>query len=355
MTDLRTDLCLGRLDGDGIGPEVTAATVAVVDAAVAACGLPAVRWVPLPVGLSAVSTHGTPLPEETVTGLAGVDGWVMGPHDNVSYPPPFDRQLNPSGYLRRHFDLYANVRPAVGRGVDLVIVRENTQGFYADRSAFAGNGEWAPTRDVAITQALFTRPAIERIAAVAGRVAAGRSGRVTIVHKANVLPLTMGMFRDVCRSVLEEVGGLEVRDLHVDNCAAQLVRNAASFDVIVTENLFGDILSDLAAEVAGSLGTAGAINHGDRHAMAQAVHGAAPDIVGRGIANPTALIRSAALLLRWLAGRDGADPARSAVADRIDAALRSVDDAGVRTPDLGGTATTASFTDAVVAAITAGS
>jgi 3-isopropylmalate dehydrogenase len=349
---------LGVLAGDGIGPEIVPAAVRVADVALAAAGGVRVEWVHLPVGAAAIGTHDTALPDSTMAALAGLDAWILGPHDSAAYPEPHRRALNPSAAIRKRFDLFANVRPARGmEGVpavapaaDLVVVRENTQGFYADRSPAAGSGEYMPTHDVAIASAIFTRPAIERVARVAAHLARQRRGRLTIVHKANVLPLTTGMFRDVCREVATEEAGLEIDDLHVDAMAAALVRRPEDFDVIVAENMFGDILSDLAGELVGSLGIAPSLNASNDAAMAQAVHGAAPDIAGLGTANPVAIILSTAMLFDWLGARR-ADPAlqRAAVAMRagVAATMRS----GPRTPDIGGSAGTAELTAAIVAAI----
>ncbi|WP_425459408.1 isocitrate/isopropylmalate family dehydrogenase [Gordonia oryzae] len=204
-----------------------------------------------------------------------------------------------------------------------------------------------PTPDVALAVGVISRAATERIAHQACRLAGERSGRLTIVHKANVLRLTTGLFRDVCREVAEQYPGLVVDDKHVDAMAALLVRRPGDFDVVVTENLFGDILSDFAGELAGSLGTAGSVNCSDTVVMAQASHGAAPDIAGRGVADPIAIIDSAAMSLRWWGTRH--DDARMlAAATAIDTAVGDSVAAGARTPDLGGTATTADVGRAVV-------
>jgi 3-isopropylmalate dehydrogenase len=350
---------LGALDGDGIGPEVVAAAVRVVDAALAAGGAAgAVIWVPLPVGLAAIASHGSSLPDESLEALATLDGWLLGPHDSAAYPEPHRSVLNPSGTIRKRFQLFANIRPAralpgvpaVAPDTDLVIVRENTEGFYADRSPFRGSGEYMPTPDVAIASAIFTRAGIERVAHAACRLAARRRRHLTIVHKANVLRLTTGLFLDVCRQVAEGYPGLEVDDEHVDAMAALLVRRPADFDVIVTENMFGDILSDLAAELAGSLGAAPSLNASADVAMAQATHGSAPDLAGRGVANPIGEILSAAMLLEWLGARAG-DGRLARAAARIDAAVAATVERGTRTADMGGTASTAAFTDAVVAGL----
>jgi len=348
---------IGLLEGDGIGHEIVPATREVVDAAVAAAGGIGVEWVPLPIGAEAIDTHGTPLPEETLDALEGLDAWILGPHDSASYPEPYRRQLTPGGRIRKHFDLYANIRPAralagvraVSPAMDLVVVRENTEGFYADRNMAVGSGEFMPTPDVALAVGVVTRAACERIARTAFDLASKRRGRVTIVHKANVLSMTTGLFRDVCREVGRDYPSVQVDDAHVDAMAALLVRHGDRYDVIVTENMFGDILSDLTAELSGSLGTAASVNASGTRTMAQASHGAAPDIAGLGRANPIALISSAAMLLDRIG--DTSDPSFAAAARRIDAAVDATVGSGIATADLGGTASTAEFTDALIARV----
>ncbi|WP_330231878.1 isocitrate/isopropylmalate family dehydrogenase [Nocardia sp. NBC_00508] len=351
-------LRLGLIDGDGIGPEVVRAARQVVDEALSAAGAARVDWVPLAMGHRAIAEFGTPLPEQTLDALDGVDGWILGPHDNVSYPAEHRVAVAPGGAIRKRFGLYANIRPArafagvraAAPDIDLVIVRENSEGFYADRNMFAGTGEFAPTPDIAMSVGLVTRAACERIAHQAFRLAATRRKRVTIVHKANVLPLTMGLFRDVCYAVAHAYPGVDVDDEHVDAAAAHLVRAAADYDVLVTENLFGDILSDLAGELSGSLGLAASLNCSATKAMAQAVHGAAPALAGHNRANPAALQMSSAMLLRWLAARDAETPLAQAGA-RIERAVAATLEAGIATSDIGGMASTSEFTEQVCARV----
>jgi 3-isopropylmalate dehydrogenase len=349
---------LGVMLGDGIGPEIVPASVRVVDAALAAAGAEPVDWLELPLGASAIDEHGSAIPLATTEALAGLDGWLLGPHDSAAYPEPFRSQLNPSGTLRKHFDLYANVRPArafeggeaIAPDTDLVIVRENTEGFYADRNTYAGTGEFMPSADVAICLGVFTRPAVERIARSAFELARRRRHKVTIVHKANVLQLSSGLFKGVCLEVAEGYPDVEVDDFHIDAMTVHLLRRASSFDVVVAENMFGDILSDLAGELAGSLGIAPSINASDDRCMAQASHGSAPDIAGTGLANPIAMILSSGMLLDWLGTRH--DDKRAAdAAVRVEEGVRATVREGVSTRDLGGTASTSEFTDAVVARI----
>ena len=352
------ELRLGVIDGDGIGPEIVSAAVSVAKAACSRESL-SVDWIPLPGCATAIATHGSAMPASTIEALAGLDGWILGPHDNASYAPEHREVLNPSGTLRKHFDLFANIRPArTFAGVtghtaacDLVIVRENTEGFYADRNMHAGVGEFMPTADVALTVGVFTRAAIERIAHEACRQAMHRRRRITVVHKANVLAAT-AFFRDICQEVAAGYAGLLVDDFHIDAMAAHLVRDPGRFDVIVTENMFGDILSDLAGELCGSLGLAASINAGHDLAMAQAAHGSAPDIAGRGTANPVAMILSTAMLLRWLGGRHDLAVAVSA-AVRMETAVSAALGGGAATPDLGGSSGTQAFAQAVAGYINA--
>src|SRR3954451_9473851 len=346
---------LGVLHGDGIGPEIVPASVAITDAAFAAAGLPPVEWQELPLGATAIETLGTAVPESTLAALAQVDAWLLGPHDSAAYPEPHKSKLNPSGTIRKHFDLFANIRPAkafeggnaIVPGTDLVIVRENTQGFYADRSTYAGTGEFMPSPDVAIAMGIITRPAVERIARTAFELARRRGKKLTIVHKANVLRLSSGLFKKVCLEVAADYPDVAVDDFHIDAMTVHLLRRASSFDVVVAENMFGDILSDMAGELAGSLGIAPSINASDDRCMAQAAHGSAPDIAGKGLANPIAMILSAGMLLDWLGTRHDDERAVDA-AVRVEDAVRAVVRGGVSTPDLGGRASTDEFTEAVV-------
>jgi 3-isopropylmalate dehydrogenase len=347
---------VGVLHGDGIGPEIVPSAVAIVDAAFERLNISPIQWEELPLGASAIEPYRSHTPEATLNALEDLDGWLLGPHDSAAYPEPYRSQLNPSGTIRKHFGLYANIRPAkafpgssaIVEGTDLVIARENTEGFYADRNTFNGTGEMMPTPDVAIMHGIITRAGTERIARAAFELARRRRHKVTIVHKANVLKMTTGLFLDVCREVAQEFPGVEVNDFHIDAMTVHLVRRANDFDVIVTENMFGDILSDLAGEIAGSLGIAPSLNSSDTHAMAQAAHGSAPDIAGQNVANPIAMHLSSAMLLDWLSARHD-DPRLADAARRLEAAVAATVAAGLCTRDLGGNATTSEFTTAVVA------
>lgn len=350
-------LTLGVLLGDGIGPEIVDSATMVAERALASVSVE-VQWRELPFGLEAIGEFGTPLPEPTLAELDGLPGWILGPHDNAGYPGQFRGTLSPGGAIRKRYNLFANIRPAralsasVGAAcpdLDVVIVRENTEGFYADRNMYDGAGEFMPTPDVALAVAVFTRSACERIAHQAFQLATKRRKSVTIAHKTNVLAKTTGLFRDVCLTVSESYPDVEVRGEHIDALAARLVSHPRDFDVIVAENMFGDILSDLAGQLSGSLGMAPSINASHTHAMAQAAHGSAPDIAGRDIANPVAMILSTAMLLRWLAGQGTSAPALGVAADRIEHGIRETLDAGLGTADVGGSASTSAFTEHVLA------
>jgi 3-isopropylmalate dehydrogenase len=264
--------------------------------------------------------------------------------------------VNPSGTLRIALDLYANVRPSRSREgmrhwgrtpMDLVIVRENTEGFYADRNMHQGIGEFMPTPDVALAVRKVTAPASERIARIAFRLAQSRRSQVTAVHKANVLRVTDGLFLRETRKVAKEYPAVAYDEQLVDSMAALLVRDPQRFDVVVTTNMYGDILSDEAAEISGGLGLAGSINASDRHCMAQAQHGSAPDIAGKDKANPSSLILSVAMLLEWLGMRHGKGNfarAHKLIESSLDTLLM---DPRRHTADLGGALGTRAFTDAV--------
>jgi len=349
---------LGVLSGDGIGPEIVEATLRVLEAVQQRDRRLKFEWVPLPIGWEAIRTAGCAMPETTIEALEKCDAWIMGPHDSASYPAAEREKLNPSGTLRHRFDLYANVRPArayaglpaVSPKMDLVVVRENTEGFYTDRNMAWGVGEVLATPDVALTLGKITRHASERIARLAFVLARQRRHKVAIVHKANVIRKAYGLFLETCREVGKEFPDVAVEDYHIDAMTAHLVRRGEHFDVVVTTNMFGDILSDLTGELTGSLGMAPSINAGEGRAMAQAAHGSAPDIAGKGIGNPVGIILSAAMLLAWLAG-ERQDAAAGDAGQAIERAVAATLARGPRTPDLGGTASTSEFTAGILAGI----
>ncbi|WP_052066954.1 isocitrate/isopropylmalate dehydrogenase family protein [Rhodococcoides fascians] len=344
------------LAGDGIGPEISVATVSVVETALARHGITANITAGV-IGFDALHASGTTMPDAIVDLARAADGVVLGPVSHLDYPPTSEGGVNPSGILRRKLDLYANIRPArtvsalpnpLGKSFDLVIARENTEGFYADRTMFAGGGEFMPTEDLALAVRKVTRHGSERIVRHAFELAQTRRSKVTVVHKANVLRLSDGLFLEAARAVRQDFPNVDYEELLVDAVAALLIRRPESFDVIATTNMFGDILSDEATELSGSLGLAASLNVGDSHAVAQAQHGSAPDIAGRGIANPASLIGSAAMLLDWI-GQQRGDERLSAANRSIHRAIdTAVGRPQTRTADLHGTATTEHFTRAVI-------
>ena len=232
-----------------------------------------------------------------------------------------------------------------------MIVRENTEGFYADRSMFAGVGELMPTADLALSVRKITRAGSIRIVEAAFALAQRRRRKVTAVHKANVLRVSDGLFLECARAVAVRFPDVAYEERIIDAMAALLVRDASVFDVVVTTNMFGDILSDEASEIAGSLGLAASLNAGTAHAVAQAQHGSAPDIAGQDLANPAALIGSAAMLLEWLGGRRGDDRFLRAAAAIDDALERAVAEPASRTRDLGGPLGTKAFGERIAATL----
>ncbi|MBO1511493.1 isocitrate/isopropylmalate dehydrogenase family protein [Metabacillus bambusae] len=345
---------LGVLSGDGIGPEIVSATVSVFKAAAEKLDVN-FDWTDLPMGWEAIDKYNDPTPQVTKEALQHCDGWIMGPHDSAAYPEEHKAKRNPSGELRHTLDLYANVRPAktmpgtksvVGEA-DLVIYRENTEGFYTDRNMYVGTGEWQITEDVVVSTGVFTRKAVERIAHAAFKMAMQRRKKVTIVHKANVIKLGTGLFKNVCLEVAQQYPEVTVDDYHIDAMTAHLVRRARDFDVIVTENMFGDILSDLAGELVGSLGLAPSINTNENQAMAQAAHGSAPDIAGKNIANPIGIMLSTVMLMDWLSERHN-DQKLTELGKLVENGINRTLEDGVKTGDLGGSASTTEFAEAIV-------
>lgn len=346
------------LPGDGIGPEIADATIAVLDRANAKFNL-GLEWDMREMGLTTLRKQGTTLPDDVMEAARNAPGIILGPVDHLQYPPRDEGGVNPSGEFRVKLDLFANIRPAksrmglgvTGKPVDLVIFRECTEGFYADRNMFSGRGEFMPTEDLAIAVRKVTARQCKRISQVAFEWARKRRKKVTAVHKANVLHISDGLFLREVRAVAKGYPDVELDEKIVDAMAALLVRDPSQFDCIVTGNMFGDILSDEASEISGSLGLAGSVMAGDDACCAQAQHGSAPDIQGQDKANPTSLILSAAMLLDWLAQRHHRAEFRQAaqsIEAAIDAALQSPD---TRTPDLAGRLGTKAFAKHVAESI----
>ena len=328
------------IPGDGIGPDITAATLRILDAVNAPFA-----WDRQVAGAAGVAACNNPMPDATLESIARTRLGLKGPLET----PIGDGYRSVNVALRKTFDLFANVRPARdivpgGRfeGVDIVLVRENTEGLYAGLEHYIKIGE--DERAAAESIALITRIGSERVIRYAFEYAIkhGRK-KITLVHKANILKFSQGLFRSVGQGIAKEYEGRMAYDERIiDAAAMQLVIKPEQFDVMVTTNLFGDILSDLVSGLVGGLGLAPGANIGTSCAVFEAVHGTAPDIAGKGIANPGALILAACLMLDHV----GDQP----LADRIRGALEGTIKAGESlTGDLGGTATTAQFTDAIIA------
>lgn len=350
-----TSYRVATLPGDGIGPEVVAAARRTVDAAGERFGF-AVAWDEHLVGGAAIDALGTPLTDETLAACRDADALLLGAVGGPAWDDP-SAAVRPEQALlrlRRELGLFANLRPVralealadasplrpeARRGADLLVVRELTGGLYFGRPQ--GETEYG-----AVDTCSYTRVEVERIVRLAFELAAERRSRVTSVDKANVLA-TGRLWRQVAEEVAADFPGVSLEHALVDSFAADLVRRPARYDVIVTENLFGDILSDEAAVIAGSLGLLASASLGERttshgrFGLYEPVHGSAPDIAGRGVANPAAAIGSAALMLRWSLGRPDA-------ATALESAVEAVLETGPRTPDLGGDASTDAVTEAVV-------
>jgi isocitrate dehydrogenase (NAD+) len=325
------------IPGDGIGPEVTAAARAVLDAS----GV-AIDWQLHEAGGEVIARYGRPLPESTLDAVMQAKVALKGP---ISTPIGSGfRSVNVG--LRKALDLYANLRPTQTlRGVpsryqdvDLIVIRENTEGLYSGLEHLVVPG-------VVESMRIITERASERIARFAFRIARERGRKkVTAVHKANILKLSDGLFLEVVRRVARDYPEIKLEEAIVDATAMKLVLDPTQFDVLVMENLFGDILSDLTAGLVGGVGLTGSANIGDSAAVFEAVHGSAPDIAGKGIANPTAVLFAGVMMLQHLGENEAAERVRRAITGVLAQGR-------VRTADLGGNGTTAEFTDAVIAAL----
>jgi 3-isopropylmalate dehydrogenase len=351
------------IGGDGIGPDVVAEGLKVLHAA-AGDGL-AFELEEVEAGAGCYRRTGEDLPRETLEACQSADAVFFGSAGLPDIRFPDGTEIAPQLTLRIALDLYVGLRPirlypgvpgalrlGDGQRIDYVILRENTEGLYASRGAGVRVGDHVVTDTLVVTRpgtARICRQAFELARRRAGAPADGRR-RVTCVDKANVLK-SYAFFREVFDQVAADYPEVEAAHAYVDAMTAYLVQAPSRYDVVVTENMFGDILSDLAAATVGGLGMAPSGDIGDDHALFQPSHGTAPDIAGKSIANPLAAILSAGLMLDWL-GRRHADPAAADAARRIDAAVARVLAAGrPLTPDLGGTASTSAVGDAVAAAL----
>jgi isocitrate dehydrogenase (NAD+) len=322
------------ISGDGIGPEVSRAAQQVVTAT----GV-AIDWVEGPAGAACIATHGDPLPEYTLDLIRKHRVALKGPC-TTQVGKGF-RSINVR--MRQGLDLFASVRPVKTlpgiktpfTGVDVVVVRENTEGLYAGM-------EHMPVPGVVESLRVITRHAAERIVRFAFELARkmGRR-RVTFCHKADVLRLSDGLFLQCARQVADEFPFIEFEERRIDNLCMEIVLDPTQFDVLVMENLFGDVVSDIGAGLVGGLGLVPGANIGTRHAVFEAVHGSAPDIAGKGLANPMALIRSAAMMLDHIG--------QTKAASRIEASIRlTLEKGDCLTPDLGGTGSTRTLAEAVI-------
>ena len=330
------------LPGDGIGPEITAATVHVLKAAAKRFKL-TLELIDDVAGHESFKRYGTTVRDDLLDKAKAADGLILGPTATYEFRDPQKGEINPSAFFRKGLDLFANIRPArTYPGIpaklgafDLVVVRENTEGFYADRNMEHGNAEILVTKDVVVSMRRITRAACERIARVAFEMARERKRHVSAVHKANVLKIGDGMFLDECRKQAKLFPDVTLDEFIVDAMMAHVARAPSRFDVIVTTNMFGDILSDLTAELSGSIGLGGSLNAGTDYAMAQAAHGSAPDIAGKNLANPFSLILSATQLLAWH-GRRKNEPAFAEAASAIEKGVADAVAAHEITRDIGG-------------------
>ncbi len=328
------------IPGDGIGPEIVDATLAVLDA----LGAP-FDWDRQKAGLAGIDAAGDPLPAATLDSIRRTRLALKGPLST----PSGGGYRSSNVRLREEFQLYANLRPArtiVPGGrfehIDLVVVRENLEGLYVGHEYYVRVGD--DPRAVAVATGINTREGSRRILEFAFETAVAQGRRkVTLVHKANIMKALTGIFLDVGRTLYEQKyeGRFEFETMIVDACAMKLVIDPWQFDVLVTTNLFGDILSDLVAGLVGGLGVTPGANIGTDAAIFEAVHGSAPDIAGKGIANPTALMLSTAMMLEHCGLPESGRRMREAI-------VRTIAVDGVRTRDLGGTADTAAFTRAIV-------
>lgn len=334
--NLKPPYTITLISGDGIGPEITEATTAVVDAT--ECGL---LWEPVVAGLPALEQFGELMPKPVHQSLRRNKIALKGPLTT----PVGTGHKSLNVQMRQQYQLYANIRPIalipgirsryVGEPMNMVIFRESTEGLYTGI-------EHQITPGVVETIKIITEKASTRIARKAFQYANHRGRKkVTAVHKANIMKLSDGLFLECCRKIAKKHPNIEYEELIVDNCSMQMVMNPSQFDVILLPNLYGDIMSDLCAGLVGGLGVTPGANIGDNHAVFEAVHGSAPDIAGQGIANPTAMLLSAAMMLRHLNMDDSAFLIRKAVGNVITRGK-------VLTRDLGGKATTKEYTAALI-------
>ncbi|MDB5622657.1 MAG: 3-isopropylmalate dehydrogenase [Devosia sp.] len=352
---MTSKLTIAVLPGDHIGPEISQAAVRAMSAAndVFQLGL---TFETHEVGHESLRLHGTTLRDDVYQAAIAADGILLGPCDNGGYPALAEGGINVPGKFRHELDLYANLRPSKSHasvpdsraGLDVLVVRENSEGFYPDRNMFQGYGEMMPVEGVAISVRKITAHASNRIAHSAFQWARRRRNLVTIVSKKHIFKMTDGLFYDECMKVAAEYPDVTCNSMIVDALNADLYQRPERYDVMVMTNLFGDVISNLCSALAGGLGLGGGVNAGENHAMANASHGSAPDIVGQDKANPISMVRSGAMLLGWLGARHGRSDLLQAEAAMEAAVNEVLSRADTRTSDVGGTASGSRSSQAIV-------
>ncbi|MEJ5326851.1 MAG: isocitrate/isopropylmalate dehydrogenase family protein [Candidatus Bathyarchaeia archaeon] len=331
------------LKGDGIGPEVTDATIKVLEAVQDSSGL-RLNFLYGEAGYYCIEKYGTNLPEETIALLKKTDACLKGP---MTTPETPGAPVSVAVKIRKMFNLYANVRPcrsfpnveALKPNIDLIVVRENTEGMYSGI-------EYEVAPGVGIALRVITKDASLRVAEFAFKLAAQRKKHLTYVHKGNILRVTDGIFKDAVNAVAPKYPDVVVDDVHIDAMTMHLVKKPETFDVIVTTNLFGDVLSDEAAQVTGSLGLAAGANIGDAYGMFEPVHGSAPKYAGQNVVNPIATIMAAQMMLDYLGEKAAAAKIENAV-------MQVLREGKVRTKDLGGSFTTSEMSNAIASKVRA--
>jgi 3-isopropylmalate dehydrogenase len=341
-------LKLGILEGDDIGLEVVPECVKVMKEAATRAALE-IEWHPMPIARRAHELTGSTIPDGTLEKLEQLDGWILGPIGHREYPQNDPTWVNAHPVFRLHFQFFANYKPfrsyenlpSMHKGIDMLFLRETTEGFKVDGNLYRGYGEFMPTDEMAIGICVTTRRKSRLIAEAAFEAAMQRPRRkVSAVHKNTVYRYGDGLFADECRKVAARFPDVAFEEVIVDTFAMRLVMNPQQYDVVVTTNLYGDILTDEAAGLIGGLGLAPGVNASLTHAMAQATHGSAPDIAGKNIANPYAMIMSGKMLFEWLATRRS-EPKALEAAGLIGRAVEEVIAEGrYLTRDLGGSAGT---------------
>lgn len=320
------------MGGDGIGPDVTIESIRLLQAT----GI-SFNFVQAEIGFEAYNKYGTPLPQKTIEICKKSDAILFGA---ITTPPNIKGYFSPIVRLRKNLDLYANVRPFKSLpipnqkpGIDFIIVRENTEDLYA--------GQERLTKEGAIAERVITKKGCEKIIKFAFELAKKQNRKkVTVVHKANILRITDGLFLDIAKKISQRYPQIIMEEMLVDSCAMQLIKKTEAFDVIVTTNMFGDILSDEAAGLTGGLGVAASGNMGNNQGLFEPVHGSAPKYAGRNIANPMASFLSSAMMLEFL-GEDK-------MAQKIRRSIKKTIELGLTTKDLGGKLKSSEFTDKVI-------